>query len=374
MGRSPGTSEGLRVTRRMLWVSLPDQRPRREVYWMSRMPRTEVTALAAQRPEGDLRWVPSSYFRPTRRFVEAGALAWVRGLDKQQCSDYEWVTSLELCSLVTGQASRWRSAGSSERRVRQAVLTWENLPDQPIYKVPLYRQAVESCRRADLLLCMVDAAREHLLANGFDEERIRVVKPGVDTEVVRPAASPSLEPRVVFTSPLAPNKGIDRLLEAMAIVRLSVPEARLTVAGRGPLEPLVASAAADPSTGVDYVGTLDTAGVAHLLREGAVFATAPRPTWKWTEQLGLAYLEAMASGLPVVTTRCGTNDEAVTPTNSLVEDDVEALADALVAWLRDPARRALVGAENRAHVLRNHDLTTQCVRMGEAFAQIEGIG
>ena len=181
-----------------------------------------------------------------------------------------------------------------------------------------------------------------------------MVKPGVDTEVFRPAASPSLEPRVVFTSPLAPNKGIDRLLEAMAIVRLSVPEARLTVAGRGPLEPLVASAAADPSTGVDYVGTLDTAGVAHLLREGAVFATAPRPTWKWTEQLGLAYLEAMASGLPVVTTRCGTNDEAVTPTNSLVEDDVEALADALVAWLRDPARRALVGAENRAHVLRNH--------------------
>ena len=36
--------------RRMLWVSLPDQRPRRELYWMSRMPDTRVRALARQEP------------------------------------------------------------------------------------------------------------------------------------------------------------------------------------------------------------------------------------------------------------------------------------------------------------------------------------
>nr|WP_257910965.1 glycosyltransferase [Janibacter limosus] len=51
------------------------------------------------------------------------------------------------------------------------------------------------------------------------------------------------------------------------------------------------------------------------MRSAAVFTTAPRPTWKWTEQLGLAYLEALACGLPIVTTRCGTNDEAVQPPN-----------------------------------------------------------
>lgn len=355
----------------MLWVSLPDQRPRREVYWMSRMPGTEVTALAAQQPGGDIRWVPSTYRRPVSRFVEAGALAWVRGLGAQAPQDYDWVTSLELCSLVTGQAARWRERSENGRRVKQAVITWENLPDQPLYKIPPYRQAVESCRRADLLLCMVDAAREHLLANGFDTDRIRVVKPGVDTHTFTPPQTPNAEPRIVFASPLAPNKGIDRLLQALPLVRQRVPEARLTVAGRGPLERLVAEAAAQPNSGVDFVGSLDTLGVATLLQHGAVFATAPRPTWKWTEQLGLAYLEAMATGLPVVTTRCGTNDEAVTPQNSLVDDDAEALADALAGWLEDSARRATVGAENRAHVLREHDLATQCVRMGEAFSEFE---
>lgn len=358
----------------MLWVSLPDQRPRRELYWMSRMPGTLVRAMAQQEPVGDIDWIPSTYVRPVKRFVEAGALAWVRGLGEQDPSEYDWVTSLELCSLVTGQASGWRRrARSTAIRPLQAVITWENLPDQPLYKLPPYRQALRSCRDADLLLCMVDAARDHLLANGFDDETIRVVKPGVDTEVFRPAAQPAADPVVVFASPLAPNKGIDRVLDAMALVRRRVPEARLRVAGRGPLEHLVRAAAADPHSGVELMGSLDTAGVADLMRSGAVFATAPRPTWKWTEQLGLAYLEALACGLPVVTTRCGTNDEAVQPPNLLVDDDVEALADALVGFLEDPGRRAEVGRANRAHAVAHHDLATQCVAMGEAFAQIEAL-
>ncbi|WP_433954700.1 glycosyltransferase family 4 protein [Janibacter indicus] len=361
--------------RRMLWVSLPDQRARRELYWMSLMPGTRVRAMARQEPVGDIEWIPSTYRRPITRFVEAGALAWVRGLDEQPPQEFDWVTSLELCSLVTGQASRWRRAAraSGARRPLQAVITWENLPDQPLYKVPPYRQALNSCRDADLLLCMVDAARDHLLANDFDDELIRVVKPGVDTEVFHPAERPVEEPVVVFASPLADNKGIDRVLDAMAIVRREIPEARLRVAGRGPLEHLVRAAADDPASGVELVGSLDTAGVADLMRSAAVFTTAPRPTWKWTEQLGLAYLEAQACGLPVVTTRCGTNDEAVQPPNSLVDDDVEELAEALLAFLRDPAHRAAVGAANRNHVVAHHDLATQCVAMGAAFAEIEAL-
>lgn len=364
-----------RASREMLWVSLPDQRARRELYWMSRMPGTHVTALAQQEPVGDITWVPSTYRRPVRRFVEAGALAWVRDLDAQDPARYDWVTSLELCSLVTGQASAWRRRArrAGGPRPLQAVVTWENLPDQPLYKVPPYRQALESCRDADLLLCMVDAARDHLLANGFDDELIRVVKPGVDTELFHPAPSPVEEPVVVFCSPLAENKGIDRVLDAMRVVRASVPDARLLVAGRGPLEHLVHEAAARPGSGVEHVGTLDAPGVADLLRRAAVFVTAPRPTWKWTEQLGLAYLEAQACGLPVVTTACGTNDEAVHPPNSLVPDSTEALADALTIWLQDPARRAQVGQVNRARMLRDHDLPTQCAAMGAAFAEVEAL-
>lgn len=357
--------------RRLLWVSLPDQRARRELYWMSRMPGTRVTALAAQEPVGDIDWVPSTYRRPVKRFVEAGALAWVEGLRRQQPSEFDWVTSLELCSLVTGQASAWRErAARAGRPVRQAVITWENMPYQPLYRLPPYRQALESCRSADLLLCMVDAARDHLLLNGFHDEQIRVVKPGVDTDLFTPGEG-AQRPRIVFTSPLAPNKGIDTVLDALGIVRRTVPDAELVVAGNGDLRPMVERAAADPRSGVSLAGHLDAHGVADLLRGSAVFCTAPRPTWKWSEQLGLAYLEAQACGLPVVTTRCGTNDEAVHAPNLLVDGGPEAVADALLTFLTDADLRARVGAQNRARMLAEHDLATQCARMGDAFAEFE---
>src|SRR5699024_7572582 len=131
----------------------------------------------------------------------------------------------------------------------------------------------------------------------------------------------------------------DRVLEAMRLVRREIPEARLRVAGRGPLEHLVRAEAEDPRSGVELVGALDAPGGADLLRSAAVFTTAPRPTSKWTEQLGLAYLEALASGLPIVTTRCGTNAEAVHPPNHLVEDSPEALAEGIVHHLSDRGRR-----------------------------------
>lgn len=358
------------MTRSLLWVSLPDQRAGREVFWLSSMPQTDVTALATRAPHGDVTWVPATYRRPVKQFVEAGALAWIRDLNQQNTEDFDWVATLELCSLVTGQAARWRQSGTG-RRPMQAVLTWENLPHQPLYRLPPYRGAFRAAREADLLLCLVDAARHHLLELGFDDSRIAVVKPGIDTETFQPPAIPVDRPIVVFCSPLTQNKGIDRVLEAMAIVRASVPDAELHVAGHGDLIGLVEHHAADPDSGVHLHGNLDRSGVAALLQSAALFVTAPRPTWKWAEQFGLAYLEAMACGLPIVTTRCGTNHEAVPPPNDLVADDAGELAEAIVGWLEGPSRRAEAGRRNREHVLAHHRLEQQCARMGEAFSAAE---
>jgi glycosyltransferase involved in cell wall biosynthesis len=355
------------VTRRLLWASLADQRSGRELSWLARMPGTKVAALSATEPAGDIAWLPASYRRPVRRFVEAGALAWVNEL-AQAAPAYDWCASLELCALVTGQVADY----TRRHGLRQAVLTWENDPRQPLYRLPPYRGATRrALAGADLFLCLVHAAADHLRVLGVEEDRIRVVYPGADLRLFRPAAEPVAVPVLAFVSPLAANKGIDRVLDAFALVRQRVPEARLRVLGDGPLAGLVRRAAAEPGRGVEYLGRGDSRLVARVLREAAVFVTAPRSTWKWSEQFGLAYLEAMACGLPVVTTVSGTNHEIVVPPNERVVDDPEALAEALTGLLEDPGRRAAVGAANRRHVERHHDLETQCARMGAAFAEIE---
>ncbi|HTY73687.1 MAG TPA: glycosyltransferase family 4 protein [Actinomycetes bacterium] len=354
--------------RRLLWASLADERPGRELSWLAAMPETSVTAIGThpQLP-GRITWVDGEFRRPVTRFVEAGALAWQRRLDDVP-PDFDWCASLELCSLVTGQVAEY----ARRHRLRQAVLTWENDPYQPLYRIPPYRSATRrALEGATLFVCMVQAARTHLLALGVDTSRVSVVPPGVDVEVFHPAPEPVTDPVLAFVSPLARNKGIDRVLAAFALVRRRVPEARLEVMGSGPLLPRVARAAADPASGVRLLPAGDAGAVARTLRRAAVFVTAPRPTWKWNEQFGLAYLEAMACGLPVVTTACGTNHEAVRGDNLLVPDDPEALAEALVLFLEDPARRRRVGAANRALVEVDHDLRRQAVRLGEAFAAHE---
>jgi phosphatidylinositol alpha-1,6-mannosyltransferase len=341
---------------------LPGQRPYRELLWLSLMPEAEVTAVGSPRPPEQVRFVERPYRQPTRRFVEAGALAWLRGLDSLPAAP-GWLASLELCSLVTGQVS----ALARQRKQPQAVLVWANDPGLPLYKLPPYRQALRSARHADLYICFVEAARQHCLALGLPPERCAVVLPGVDTELFHPAAAPVAEPVALFASPLAANKGIDRVLQAHRLLRRRLPEARLEVLGRGPLEGLVRREAARPRSGVRYLGSGDRHDVAEALRRAALFVTAPRPTPVWNEQFGLAYVEAMASGLPVVTTICGSNHEAVRPPNPRVPDDAEALTEALLGLLADPARRASVGAENRRAVLDRHELRRQCARLGEVF-------
>ncbi|MDF3044969.1 MAG: glycosyltransferase [Ornithinibacter sp.] len=369
----PGEARSPGAQRHVLWGRLPDQRPLRELYWLSRMPDTTVTEVGSPRthgPDAGIGYVDRPMRRPVKRFVEAGALGWIHRLGTVDPRPYTWVASLELCALVTGQLSAY----ASRHGLRQAVVTWENLPNQPLYRLPPYAWATRRALGADLMVCPIEAARDHLVALGYPESRIAVVPPGVDLEVFRPAEALGVDrdpDLVAFVSPLASNKGIDTVLDAMDVVRHEHPSARLVVAGRGPLERLVQERAAASAGAIRHIGALDRAGVARLLASAGVFTTAPRPTWKWNEQFGLAYLEAMASGIPIVTTASGTNHEAVRPPNVRTANTPAALANGLLGLLRDPAAAARIGADNRRLAEARHDLAEQTRALGAAFAVAE---
>jgi glycosyltransferase involved in cell wall biosynthesis len=124
---------------------------------------------------------------------------------------------------------------------------------------------------------------------------------------------------------------------------------------------------ADQDPSIEFLGSLPGDGVAELLRTVAVFVTAPRPTRVWNEQFGLAYVEAMASGVPVVTTECGTNHEAVLAPSIRVPDDVFALAEGVVHFLGDPALRRSIFGEVRQVVVDRFERTQQLTALRDAF-------
>jgi len=147
-------------------------------------------------------------------------------------------------------------------------------------------------------------------------------------------------PVVVTTCRLHPDKGLDTLIDALALVRREVPDAVVRIIGgaqegaEGLADELRAQAAArGVGDAVELVGFVDRPEV--VVAEGACYV---QPARERTEILPLAILEAMATGIPVVATDVGGVRDLVRDddTGLLVPpEDPRALATALVRVLLD---------------------------------------
>jgi glycosyltransferase involved in cell wall biosynthesis len=138
-----------------------------------------------------------------------------------------------------------------------------------------------------------------------------------------------------------PNQAaLHRLFGHWRAVRDAVPEATLLIAGRG-------LGAHDVPRGVELVGEVATPSDA--LRRAAVLAFPCPPT----SGPKMKVLDALAWGLPVVTTAAGVEGLQVEESAVAVADDA-GFAGALIDVLRDPGRRAVMAATGRGGVLAHH--------------------
>jgi glycosyltransferase involved in cell wall biosynthesis len=154
---------------------------------------------------------------------------------------------------------------------------------------------------------------------------------------------------------LREQKRVDLFIDAAPRVLARVPEAKLVIVGNGPLRAeLEARAAAlglSDERRFAFVGFRRPA--ARYLRALDVYVLPS--AW---EALPIGILEALACGVPQVTTDVGGTAEAVTEhTGILVPPrDAESLADAIVELLSDAARRSRLGKASRARHRRHFGL------------------
>src|SRR6185312_16422875 len=161
-------------------------------------------------------------------------------------------------------------------------------------------------------------------------------------------------PVVVCVSRLVPRKGQDMLIRAMPAIRQRVPGAALVIVGGGPYLTSLKRLAHSFGVAEHVVFTEGVPGdelpAHHALADVFAMPCRTRGAGLDVEGLGIVFLEASATGVPVVAGRSGGAPETVQHNKTgLVVDgrEVDEIADAVTELLTDRDRAAAMGAAGR---------------------------
>jgi colanic acid/amylovoran biosynthesis glycosyltransferase len=246
----------------------------------------------------------------------------------------------------------------------------------------------DSFARAAAVHCVSEAIRDEATHYGLDPAKAVVIRPAVDAELfcppvardVYPASSaasardknsaPHAPLRVVTTGAIIWRKGYEyALMGVRQLIDRGAP-VQFDIIGVGDEMQRLLFTIQDLGLDeqVHWHGRLPSADVVNRLRQADVFLLS-----SLSEGIANAVLEAMACGLPVVTTSAGGMGEAVRDgvEGFLVPPyDAPAIADALDCLWRAPALRARMGAAGRARVERDFRLEDQVTAFADLFRRI----
>lgn len=207
---------------------------------------------------------------------------------------------------------------------------------------------------------------------GVEPEQITLVHNGIDTALFRPIADIESRPFRIMTTASAdqPLKGLRFLLEAVAELRQHFPQLELLVVGRlqegGDTEKLLQQL--NLGDCVQFVSGISNEEMVNYYAEAAVVACP-----SLYEGFGLPAGEAMACGVPVVSSDGGALPEVVGDAGIIVPaGNSKALAAALRSLLEDPALCARLGEEGRARIQKQFSWRLAAERLVRYYRALIG--
>lgn len=217
----------------------------------------------------------------------------------------------------------------------------------------IWRNRYAMWNKADGVIVPSRHAQERLIRFGMEEERIHVIPCGVRVPEIfsRKRGSSEGPTHCIAVGRMVNKKNPLKTLEVFRTARATLGEdLKLTYVGGGPLFEFVATSVKNYGLDdcVTLLGAQPNHVVKNLLQASDIFLqhSMADPETGDEEGLPVAILEAMAAGLPIISTRHAGIPEAVEEgSNGLLVDegDVSAMAEALVKLAQDPSRRATMG-------------------------------
>jgi glycosyltransferase involved in cell wall biosynthesis len=286
------------------------------------------------------------------RWMASGAEATVRQLHAEQ--------PIDLIDAHYVYPDGYAAMLLAERLKLPVVITARGTDINLFSQMPLIRPLIrKALTRADGVIAVSEALKRRMIELGVEADKIAVIRNGVDRDVFYPRNRAEarrklgldLQSRIIVSvAALVPVKGVDRLIDAMALMRNSMRDAnaKLYVIGEGPQRAALESRIARRSVGdrVFLAGSRPQSELAEWYSAADLFCLASH-----REGCPNAVIEAMACGLPVVASDVGGLGELISKpdygralASSTAEKFVEAITAALqMNWDRDEIART--GAE-----------------------------
>jgi len=240
----------------------------------------------------------------------------------------------------------------------------------------IYREGVTAPRftsllgRSDFVVTVCEANKRHIVEQlGGDALDVRVLYNGVDTSAFHPRnRTPDHAPHVLGVGRLVEKKGFHLLLEALARMAVHGSKPRCSIVGDGEeRQKLEKQARQLGLEHVAFLGMRTQDEVRTLMQQASVMVL---PCIIGTDgnrdALPTVLLEAMAAGLPVMSSPVGGVEEIVDHGRAgvlVAPGDVDALARAMTALLADPSKLASLAAAGRARAVSHFDLATNVGRL-----------
>ncbi len=179
---------------------------------------------------------------------------------------------------------------------------------------------------------------------------IHVIENGVDTEYFKPLENIKPECRVVFTGTMDFGPNIDAVTwfctEIFPTLKEQLPEIQFDIVGRVPTQEVQELG---NIAGVNVHGYIED--LREVVQRASVYVCPMRTGAGMKNKI----LEAMAMGMPIVTTRAGAAGLKITPGKEMyIQDQADSFASTVLNILKHHSRHNTMREEGRNYVLKNH--------------------
>jgi glycosyltransferase involved in cell wall biosynthesis len=311
-------------------------------------------------------WLPElefTYYRPSPRWREL-----IRTHDRHIAVGGTPLISYPLVEAGLAHLTWCASGTDGDRFDRVRKMPWSRRVFDRAFIAPQLRRMESRILRGSGSIYGVSRYTAKALGS-ISEREIGYLPVPVDVAVLAPPQALPPTGVVGFAGRLNdPRKDIAALIRAASLARRSGSDIRLVLAGDEPGPALRAAVERhDLASHVKFLGLVDRERLGQFYRDIDLFAIPSRQ-----EGLCIAGVEAMACGVPVVSTRCGGPEDYVRPgeTGILVGFDPHEFADALAGLARDRNLRGRLSANARALAEREYTPGAFHRRLAEAWHSI----